>query len=588
MWIEVGVGPNAVEIVQSYAPNLQTAAQLYASGTALTETAGSLNVNITGGASSDVQYANGTAVATPTGTVALGFDGSNVRALNTDATGQLKVLVQNTPAVTVSGSVAVTQGTSPWVVSLASTTITGTVAVTQSTSPWIINVSNIVDPNNSTLTPLGAGATFTGLQTDVSMYDSIRLWIYSDQPSSFNGLTLFWSADGVNWDTDQYNIAAGDGVRIVNRRRATYFRLSYQNNAITPQTIFQLQTWLEPMVVDSVELQLNDSISTNNSAGLVRNLPFGRSAYGTGVFNDATIKNPSTAPTVTDPALVVSISPNSAAITADSSGSGTSNATAAAWTSGTATNSTVAVYTTNFSYNTAIVTFNQTTTISGGVATFEVSNDGANWVSLNGVPTEGGSETSSYNFQANTYTSFTFNISGWQNFRVRLSTGLTGSGTVTVGYALQTTGTPVSAVVAAKDSGRNYLTFYIDAASGITAEALETMTINSGGNTSTATSYTVTTGKTLRLQSISTAVQETNSTVQTSKVRLRSATSVTATSPVLWGSFVSTAGATHDIGNNGSSFPDGLEVAGGQQIAISHVESATASNVTVTLVGYEY
>jgi hypothetical protein len=33
------------------------------------------------------------------------------------------------------------QGTSPWIVSLASTTITGTVAVTQSTSPWVVSNS---------------------------------------------------------------------------------------------------------------------------------------------------------------------------------------------------------------------------------------------------------------------------------------------------------------------------------------------------------------------------------------------------------------------------------------------------------------
>jgi len=42
-------------------------------------------------------------------------------------------------AVTVGGTVAVTQSTSPWVVSLTSTTITGTVAVTQSTSPWVVS-----------------------------------------------------------------------------------------------------------------------------------------------------------------------------------------------------------------------------------------------------------------------------------------------------------------------------------------------------------------------------------------------------------------------------------------------------------------
>src|SRR5208282_3216342 len=45
--------------------------------------------------------------------------GVNVPAVN--------AFITNTPAVTVSGTVAVTQSTSPWVVSLASTTITGTV-----------------------------------------------------------------------------------------------------------------------------------------------------------------------------------------------------------------------------------------------------------------------------------------------------------------------------------------------------------------------------------------------------------------------------------------------------------------------------
>jgi hypothetical protein len=43
--------------------------------------------------------------------------------------------------VSISGTVGVTQSTSPWVVSLTSTTITGTVAVTQSTSPWVVSNS---------------------------------------------------------------------------------------------------------------------------------------------------------------------------------------------------------------------------------------------------------------------------------------------------------------------------------------------------------------------------------------------------------------------------------------------------------------
>jgi hypothetical protein len=49
------------------------------------------------------------------------------------------------------GGGSVTQGTTPWVVSLASTTITGTVAVTQSTSPWVVSNTGTFAVQDSTL-----------------------------------------------------------------------------------------------------------------------------------------------------------------------------------------------------------------------------------------------------------------------------------------------------------------------------------------------------------------------------------------------------------------------------------------------------
>lgn len=59
------------------------------SGNAITSTSSALDVNIKSGSSSGTQYANGSAQATPTGTVALGFDGANVRGLKTDTSGNL-------------------------------------------------------------------------------------------------------------------------------------------------------------------------------------------------------------------------------------------------------------------------------------------------------------------------------------------------------------------------------------------------------------------------------------------------------------------------------------------------------------------
>lgn len=75
------------------------------------------------------QYVNGVANASPTGTLALGYDGANLRAIKTASDGTLAM-----PTVAVTGTFW--QATQP--VTLASTTITGTVAVTQSTSPWIV------------------------------------------------------------------------------------------------------------------------------------------------------------------------------------------------------------------------------------------------------------------------------------------------------------------------------------------------------------------------------------------------------------------------------------------------------------------
>jgi hypothetical protein len=59
----------------------------------------------------------------------------------------VNAFITNTPAVTlasttITGTVSVTQGTSPWVVSLTSTTITGTVSVTQGTSPWVVSLAS--------------------------------------------------------------------------------------------------------------------------------------------------------------------------------------------------------------------------------------------------------------------------------------------------------------------------------------------------------------------------------------------------------------------------------------------------------------
>lgn len=71
---------------------------------AIVDGAGSQITSFGGG----TQYADGDATATPTGTVSMGTDGSNVFALHTDTSGDLQIDVLSMPTTTVTGTVAVT------------------------------------------------------------------------------------------------------------------------------------------------------------------------------------------------------------------------------------------------------------------------------------------------------------------------------------------------------------------------------------------------------------------------------------------------------------------------------------------------
>jgi len=114
-------------VASSAAPTYNAGDQVLLS----TDLAGNLRVNatFTGTATNNITQWNSVNLGSPS---AYGTSPGAVNVIGVNA------FITNTPAVTVSGTVGVTQSTSPWVVSLTSTTITGTVAVTQSTSPWVV------------------------------------------------------------------------------------------------------------------------------------------------------------------------------------------------------------------------------------------------------------------------------------------------------------------------------------------------------------------------------------------------------------------------------------------------------------------
>jgi hypothetical protein len=166
-----------------------------------------------------------------------------------------------------------------------------------------------------------------------------------------------------------------------------------------------------------------------------------------------------------------------------------------------------------------------------------------------------------------------------------------------VGPALTkgTQGAAGFSVQALKDAGRSYLTLTATAAAGVTSETLLSTSQNKAGTvTASVTSYTVTSGKTLRIQGITLSVRAGAAAVPFARLTLRSNTAgaTTAASAVLY-QIPEVFGISATIGVGGQiaiDIPDGLEIAGNGTVSIglSHLDQATTNVINATLVGYEY
>ena len=120
---------------------------------------------------------------------------------------------------------------------------------------------------------------------------------------------------------------------------------------------------------------------------------------------------------------------------------GNAKATLSAWTNATALNATQNLFTVG-GPAAAMVQLTQTTTLSAGAVTFEVTWDGTNWTTISSDavidPKSATLATISlpYTVQASTNKPFLLLTKGAQGLRVKLSTQITGSGSVTPNYAL--------------------------------------------------------------------------------------------------------------------------------------------------------
>lgn len=146
-------------------------------------------------------------------------------------------------------------------------------------------------------------------------------------------------------------------------------------------------------------------------------------------------------------------------------------------------------------------------------------------------------------------------------------------------------------VVENKDGTRTPVSLSVDRAAGVTSEALATIAINKAGVVTSATSYTVATGKRLRVQYIGFTVRGTGIIALISgRLRLRGDPSAVSISSAIYGlTDISTTGALLESSTT-TSIPiaDGLEFAAGTQIGLSHIESGTACTISISLIGFEY
>lgn len=134
--------------------------------------------------------------------------------------------------------------------------------------------------------------------------------------------------------------------------------------------------------------------------------------------------------------------------------------TLTAWNSSTGLNATQTIFT-NSGCPAVLVQLDQTTTLTAGAVTFESTYDGSNWVT---VPANCVLDPTSisyaqisipYTVQASTNKPFIISNNGWQGLRVKLSTQITGTGTVTPNYALLAYD-PLDSVVAYSPTAANF------------------------------------------------------------------------------------------------------------------------------------
>lgn len=158
------------------------------------------------------------------------------------------------------------------------------VQVTAAGALWVEDAPNDVDSNNSTTTPLGISAVFTGTGTDILNYAAVTVQLFADEDSATDGMSFQFSTDGTNWDsTHVFTLDATMPARVFQfTTHAQFFRLVYTNGG-TAQTAVRIQTLLHHTTPITTIHRAVDDVSPDRSCTLVKSVLIARKA-GAGDF----------------------------------------------------------------------------------------------------------------------------------------------------------------------------------------------------------------------------------------------------------------------------------------------------------------
>jgi len=138
-----------------------------------------------------------------------------------------------------------------------------------------------VDVNNSTAVTLSAGGVFTGSWVETLDYAVITVLVYSNVISKTDGLEVQFSSDGTNEDgCDLFTIAAETGKTFSFQPQGQYYRIKYTNGS-TIQAEFRLQSIIKKSYVKPSSHRIQDEISSQDDAELVKSAITGEDPTGT-------------------------------------------------------------------------------------------------------------------------------------------------------------------------------------------------------------------------------------------------------------------------------------------------------------------